>query len=159
MELFGIKFVGLNAANGQKLLITIALILAVMALKYLLHFIARLVVRGGSEAHRTRFWTHQAISLLTAILMVLGVVSIWFDDPARLTTAVGLVTAGLAFALQKVVTAFAGYFVILRGDNFTVGDRITMGGVRGDVIVTVLPIVILDIICAIKLTKAGRRTA
>jgi small-conductance mechanosensitive channel len=44
------------------------------------------------------------------------------------------VTAGLAFALQKVVTAIAGYFVILRGQNFNVGDRITMGGVRGDVI-------------------------
>ena len=64
----------------------------------------------------------------------MGLVSIWFDDPTRLTTALGLVTAGLAFALQKVVTAFAGYFVILRGRTFNVGDRITMGGVRGDVI-------------------------
>jgi small-conductance mechanosensitive channel len=45
-----------------------------------------------------------------------------------------LVTAGLAFALQRVVTAIAGYFVILRGDTFSVGDRIVMGGVRGDVI-------------------------
>ena len=43
-------------------------------------------------------------------------------------------TAGLAFALQKVVTAVAGYFVILRGRTFNVGDRIVMGGVRGDVI-------------------------
>ena len=42
--------------------------------------------------------------------------------------------AGLAFALQQVVTSIAGYFVILRGNNFTVGDRISMGGVRGDVI-------------------------
>jgi len=42
--------------------------------------------------------------------------------------------AGLAFALQKVITAVAGYFVILRGKTFNVGDRIVMGGVRGDVI-------------------------
>ena len=40
----------------------------------------------------------------------------------------------MAFALQKVVTSFAGYFVILRGKTFNVGDRISMGGVRGDVI-------------------------
>ncbi len=66
--------------------------------------------------------------------MLLGLVSIWFDDPTRLTTALGLVTAGLAFALQKVVTALAGYVLILRGKTFNVGDRITMGGVRGDVI-------------------------
>lgn len=34
-------------------------------------------------------------------------------------------------ALQRVVTAFAGYLVILRGKTFTLGDRITMGGIRG----------------------------
>ena len=51
-----------------------------------------------------------------------------------LGTFSGFLAAGLAFALQKVVTAFAGYLVILRGETFTVGDRITMGGVRGDVI-------------------------
>ena len=66
--------------------------------------------------------------------MVVIVASIWFNDPTRLATAAGLVTAGLAFALQKVVSSVAGYLVILRGRNFTVGDRISMGGVRGDVI-------------------------
>ena len=45
------------------------------------------------------------------------------QNPARLTTAMGLVTAGLAVALQNVVTSVAGYFVILRGKNFSVGDR------------------------------------
>jgi small-conductance mechanosensitive channel len=65
---------------------------------------------------------------------VLALLSIWFDDPQRLTTGLGLFSAGLAFALQRVVTALAGYVVIMRGNTFTVGDRITMGGVRGDVI-------------------------
>jgi small-conductance mechanosensitive channel len=46
----------------------------------------------------------------------------------------GWIAAGLAIALQRVVTAFAGYVIILRGNVFTVGDRITIGGVRGDVI-------------------------
>jgi small-conductance mechanosensitive channel len=80
------------------------------------------------------FWTRQAIQLTIAALVLLGIVSIWFDDPMRLATALGLVTAGLAFALQKVVTALAGYMIILRGKTFNVGDRIRMGGVRGDVI-------------------------
>src|SRR5438270_6211174 len=46
----------------------------------------------------------------------------------------GLFSAGLAFALQKVVTSVAAYFVLLRGKTFNVGERIKMGGVRGDVI-------------------------
>ena len=72
--------------------------------------------------------------MFVALLALVGLLSIWFDKPANLTTAMGLVTAGLAFALQKVVTSIAGYFLILRGKTFTVGDRITMGGVRGDVV-------------------------
>jgi small-conductance mechanosensitive channel len=74
------------------------------------------------------------VALLLAVALLLGLVSIWFDNPAHLSTVFGLVTAGVAFALQRVITAVAGYFVILRGKTFNVGDRIVMGGVRGDVI-------------------------
>jgi small-conductance mechanosensitive channel len=81
-----------------------------------------------------RFWWQQAIRLTTAALGIILFVSIWFDDPQRLATVAGLVSAGLAIALQRLVTAFAAYFVILRGRIFRVGDRIVMGGVRGDVI-------------------------
>ena len=133
MELFGIRFVGINAENGQKVLLTIVLVLVVFLMRRSLLWLARRTYRwGGNE--NTRFWTRQGIKLGSTLFLVLGGLSIWFDDPTRLATAIGLVTAGLAFALQRVVTAVAGYLVILRGDNFTVGDRITMGGVRGDVI-------------------------
>jgi small-conductance mechanosensitive channel len=71
---------------------------------------------------------------LCAVVLIIGFISIWFDNPARLATFAGLVTAGIAFALQKVITALAGYFVILRGNTFSVGDRIVMGDVRGDVV-------------------------
>jgi small-conductance mechanosensitive channel len=60
--------------------------------------------------------------------------SIWFDNAARLAQALALIGAGIAFALQRVITAVAGYFLILRGKTFNVGDRIVMGGVRGDVL-------------------------
>ncbi len=98
----------------------------------LLRALTSRLFRGRNE--RVVFWTRQGIALVSALLLVVGLASIWFDDPTRLATALGLVTAGLAFALQKAVTAVAGYFVILRGKTFNVGDRITMGGVRGDVI-------------------------
>ena len=67
-------------------------------------------------------------------LLALGLISIWVNPGSDLTTGIGLISAGLAFALQQLITAFAAYFVILRGDTFNVGDRITLGGVRGDVI-------------------------
>jgi small-conductance mechanosensitive channel len=133
MEVFGIRLVGMTAENGHKLLLTLGLILTVFLLTYGARAILSLLLRSHRH-ERVLFWSRQGISLFAAVLLLLGVLSIWFDDPTRLATAFGLVSAGLAFALQKVVTSIAGYFVILRGKNFTVGDRITMGGVRGDVI-------------------------
>jgi small-conductance mechanosensitive channel len=129
MELFGVELVGFNPENGRKLLLTLAAIALLWAGGRLLVLLARAALEG-----RAFFWARQGVRLAVAVLGLLAVVSIWFDDPTRLATGLGLVTAGLAFALQKVITAVAGYFVILRGQTFNVGDRITMGGVRGDVI-------------------------
>lgn len=135
MEFFGIRWVGINAENGNKLLLSLAFILIVFASSAMLRGLVGLLLgRTDHATKQTRFWMRQAVSLLAAVVLIFGLLSIWFNDPARLATAFGLMSAGLAFALQKVITAIAGYFVILRGSTFTVGDRISMGGVRGDVL-------------------------
>ena len=134
-DVFGqrIRLLFFKQENAVKLLLTAMLLLILLVLRWVARGLTRLLLRGV-ESEDVRFWTRQAINLAVALLLLLGLLSIWFDDPTRLATGLGLVTAGLAFALQKVITAVAGYFVILRGDTFSVGDRITMGGVRGDVI-------------------------
>jgi small-conductance mechanosensitive channel len=132
VQLFGVKLVGFNAENGGKLLFSLAFLALLLLLNGALRRVSSALLQDLPE--RYRFWTRQAIQVFSALTLVVGLVSIWFDDPTRLATALGLVTAGLAFALQRVVTAVAGYFVILRGKTFSVGDRIVMGGVRGDVI-------------------------
>ncbi len=133
LHILGIKLVGLNAENAGKLLITVIFISLTLLVAKLFRSLARHTLKGRSNV-KFIFWTRQGINLALALILILGVCSIWFDDPSRLTTAVGLITAGLAFALQRVVTALAGYLVILRGKTFGVGDRIVMGGVRGDVV-------------------------
>jgi small-conductance mechanosensitive channel len=131
LTLGGVKLLGVDTHNEHKLVFTLILFAFLYALSKTLRFIAS---KFGGERQKTAFWTRQGISLTTFLFAVIGFFSIWFDNPARLTTGVGLVSAGVAFALQKVITSFAGYFVILRGKTFNVGDRIKMGSVRGDVI-------------------------
>ena len=144
VQLFGVKLVGVNAENGKKFLFSVVFVAVVMLLGHLLRWLAHRKTWSKSEK-RFAFWTHQGISIAIAITLLVGLISLWFDNPATLTTAAGMVTAGLAFALQRVVTAFAGYLVILRGKTFSVGDRITMGGIRGDVIeLTFLQTVIME---------------
>ena len=133
IKIFDTTLVGVTPHNGIKLAITLVFIIFVVCLGWLLRSAAKLFI-GSHRSQRVVFWVRQAIALLLAIVLLLGILSIWFSEPTRLATFMGLVTAGVAFALQKPISALAGYIVILRGKTFTVGDRITMGGVRGDVI-------------------------
>ncbi len=133
LHILGVKLVGVNAETGAKILLTLLVVAAVCGLGWLLRTLSRRLLSRHEDV-RTQFWVRQGIQLFLALTLIVGILSIWFDDPRRLTTGLGLVTAGLAFALQKVVASVAGYVVILRGKTFNVGDRITMGGVRGDVI-------------------------
>jgi small-conductance mechanosensitive channel len=133
LQIFGVTLIGVTPENGLKLLLTLIFVVAISLLAKLLRAVLGRVARGDRWP-KARFWGHQAVMILSTLVLLIGIISIWFDDPTRLATALGLITAGLAFALQRVITAFAGYLVILRGRTFNVGDRIVMGGVRGDVI-------------------------
>ncbi|HEY8310480.1 MAG TPA: mechanosensitive ion channel domain-containing protein, partial [Gemmatimonadaceae bacterium] len=130
-QLFGIHLIGITPENGRKLLLSIALVVIVTLV---LSLARKAFHRLTHSYEHLAFWTQQATRILAFVVLVLGLISIWVNDPGSLATGAGLLTAGVAIALQRVITAFAGYLIILRGKSFTVGDRITIGGVRGDVV-------------------------
>jgi len=132
VQMFGIRLVGISGENAKKLLFTVLFVLLVALARRVLVWLADRV--GGERLGRARFWLQQAMHLVLAASLLTGLISIWFNDPARLASAAAFVTAGLAIASQRLITAVAGYFIILWGKNFNVGDRIVMGNVRGDVI-------------------------
>jgi small-conductance mechanosensitive channel len=129
----GVTLIGATPENLHKLLLTFGFIVLAWLITKALRFILGQFI-GSRSGTRFQFWAKQGVSLVVAAILILGILSIWFDNPARLAGVLGLIGAGIAFALQRVITAVAGYFVILRGKTFNVGDRIVMGGVRGDVI-------------------------
>jgi small-conductance mechanosensitive channel len=133
LHLFGVTLIGATPENGRKLLLTIVFIVIAWLTAWVLRQFLKLFI-GSRSGTRFHFWAKQGVSLVVAAIVLLGIMSIWFDNPARLASVIGLVGAGIAFALQRVITAVAGYILILRGKTFNVGDRIVMGGVRGDVV-------------------------
>lgn len=133
VRIFDVTLVGVSWESATKLLFTIALVVVVLLVGRVARWVIRLTL-GGEVGDARRFWARQGLQVVLAVVLGLGVLSIWLTPGADLTTGVGLISAGLAFALQQVITALAAYFVILRGDTFSVGDRITLGGVRGDVV-------------------------
>ena len=128
-----VRLVGVDLHTATKLLYTAVFVAGLYSLRWVARLVVRTALRGRSRT-RGRFWTRQGINLATTVLLALGLLSIWFDNGLHAAAAVGILTAAIAFAMQKAVTSFAAYFLILRGDVFSIGDRIVMGGVRGDVI-------------------------
>jgi small-conductance mechanosensitive channel len=92
-----------------------------------------LLTRRASDEYGRHFVRRavHTIAFLVA-LVVLGFV--WDVFSKRTSWAFGLAAAGLAFALQEVLGAVAGWFNILLGGIYRIGDRIELAGVHGDVI-------------------------
>jgi small-conductance mechanosensitive channel len=73
---------------------------------------------------RIVLWSLIAIIIATAFASELGAV----------TTFAGLLTAGIAVALQNVILSIAGYFFLIGRYGVRVGDRVNINGVTGDVV-------------------------
>jgi len=58
---------------------------------------------------------------------------VYSDKLGGLTVALGVAGAGIAFALQEVIASFAGWLAIMLGGFYKPGDRVQLGGIKGDV--------------------------
>lgn len=130
MEFFGVRILGFNDETLRKVVLSAAVLAVAFGVRALL----AVVVGFGTGVSRHTIWVRKSIRLVFGGIATLLLLSIWFDNPARLSTFLGLVAAGLAFASQSAVLSVAGYFVIVFGKTFDIGDRIQIGEVRGDVL-------------------------
>ncbi|MGD9749555.1 MAG: mechanosensitive ion channel family protein [Acidimicrobiia bacterium] len=118
----------------------------VVVLALLLAGVVGRVVAGRLEDRYARYYARKLVRYAFAVVAVLALAVVWRAFAGRLGVVLGLLAAGIAFAMQEVIGALAGWFNILFGRIFRVGDRIQMGGVRGDVIdVTPLRTKIMEI--------------
>jgi small-conductance mechanosensitive channel len=70
------------------------------------------------------------VGFLFALILILGFVS----EFSSLATFAGFMTAGIAVSLQAVLLSIAAYFFLVGRYGISVGDRISVSGVVGDVV-------------------------
>ncbi|WP_374574845.1 mechanosensitive ion channel family protein [Phenylobacterium sp.] len=93
----------------------------------------RLVTDWVGDADR-RYKLRKAVSLLGYVAVGVTALTIFARQLGGLTVAFGVAGAGIAFALQEVIASVAGWLAIAFGGFFKVGDRVELGGIKGDVI-------------------------
>ncbi len=76
----------------------------------------------------------KATEYITYFLGLLLIGRIWIEGVQSAATYLGLLTAGLAIALQDPITDIVGWLFIIWRQPFEVGDRIEIGEHAGDVI-------------------------
>jgi small-conductance mechanosensitive channel len=114
--------------------------------------LAVVAVTGGTALSRrraddqfTEFHLARVIRYTTLVVAVVALLLVWRAFHGHGTLVIGFVIAGLTFALQEVVGAAAGWFNIVTGRIYRVGDRVEVAGVHGDVIdVTLLRTKLLE---------------
>lgn len=72
-------------------------------------------------------------SFIGYFLTILFVTIVFSDKLGGLTVAFGVAGAGIAFALQEIIASFAGWLAIMFGGFYKSGDRVQLGGIKGDV--------------------------
>ncbi len=96
--------------------------------------------------HNSSYRSKKAITALGYFLIVLLISIIYWESLGALTVFFGIAGAGIAFALQEVIVSIAGWIAIVFSDIYKSGDRVLMGGIKGDVIdVGVLRTTIMEI--------------
>ena len=120
----------LNPVIQGKLLTSLVIIFVLWALQWGVY---RLVVWRSQES-RTHYRWRKSLHYLAIGIGIFLVGRVWLEGLASLATFLGLVSAGIAIALGDLVTGLAGWMFILTRRPFELGDRIEIGGYRGDVI-------------------------
>ena len=82
----------------------------------------------------TRYRVRKFILFLGYFAAILLLAGIFGDRFGQLGVAFGVAGAGIAFALQEVIASVAGWVAISFGGFYRPGDRVQVGGIRGDVI-------------------------
>lgn len=87
-------------------------------------------IRDGDTRYRVR----KALSFAGYVLAFVFLAALFSDRLGGLTVAFGVAGAGIAFALQEVIASIAGWLALTFSNFYHPGDRVQLGGIKGDVI-------------------------
>jgi small-conductance mechanosensitive channel len=108
-------------------------IVGILVISVLIRFLQRSSSRWIKDSD-TRYRARKFLTFIGYLLGLLFLVALFSDKLGGIHVALGIAGAGVAFALQEVITSIAGFVAVSFGHFYKTGDRIQLAGIRGDVI-------------------------
>jgi len=118
----------------KNLVVRLVIVALIVGLLFGMGEISRRLALGRTQDPNRRRVISMVYRFLT--LFAIAVVALFSvaSDLSSLATYFGLLTAGVAVALQNVILASLGYLVLMGKRGIRIGDRIQVSGITGDVI-------------------------
>lgn len=129
------RYVAMQLRELQDGYLQLLYVPAVAALSMLLLYI--LLSRGllPRFCSKERLFIVRRLGRYTVAMVVVTVTAVYLiEDIALLATTLGLVSAAIVISLQDALASTFAWFAIMFGRKFTVGDRLEVDGVRGEVL-------------------------
>ncbi len=106
----------------------------VILIGYFLIFLLVGIINHRIKDVKVKHVVRKNVIYLFNILIILYIFFVWIQNINSITVFLSVMGAGIALALQEVILCIAGWFLILVRRPFEAGDRVELGGVKGDVI-------------------------
>lgn len=96
--------------------------------------VAKRALNRTIKSTDNKYKARKAVTLSSYLLLVVVVLFVYSDKLGNVGVALGVAGAGIAFALQEVIVSLAGWLTIVLTSSISVGQRIKVGEVKGDII-------------------------
>jgi small-conductance mechanosensitive channel len=123
----------------------VAAVVGIIVINLIIRFLQRLA-SSRLESNEVRYRFRRGLTFLGYLAAVILTIGIFSNQLSNIAVALGVAGAGIAFALQEVIVSVAGWIALSFGQFYTIGDRVQLGGIKGDVIdIGVLRTTIMEI--------------
>ncbi len=122
------------SAELRSLILRLAVLGAVLIMVFVISEIWRRATFRYVQDVRRRYQFLLLRRIVVWFLVAIIIAVAFASELGSLATFAGLLTAGVAVALQNVILSVAGYFFLIGKYGVRVGDRVQVAGVTGDVI-------------------------
>jgi len=124
------KYIGISESIQSNIFTSIFSILILWLLyKLLKHFVIEYF-----DDNQMKFRLRKIFSYSFAVVGLIILSKVWFGAFTGITTYLGLLSAGIAIALQDLFVNIAAWLFLTIRRPFKIGDRIQVGDIMGDVI-------------------------
>jgi small-conductance mechanosensitive channel len=120
--------------KDRSLLDALLISLIVVFLAHVINSITGSLILRRVTTPKDRYILRKTVSILVTVLAFALLFAIWIERTSTLLIAYGILSAGVAIALQDVLRNIAGGVLLIIARPIKAGDRIQVGETTGDVL-------------------------